>query len=429
MQRLMITGGRPLSGEISASGAKNSVLPILAATLMAGDDVELSNVPVLRDVNTMLELLAILGVKVSKNPDGSTTLNSNDVTNFKAPYELVKTMRASILALGPLVARFGEAKVSLPGGCAIGARPVDIHIAGIEAMGASIEIENGYIHASAKDGLHGAHITMDKISVTGTENLMMAAVLAKGTTILENSAREPEIIDLANFLRELGAQIEGDGTDRIVIHGVTNLSGGKYKVMSDRIEAGTYLIAGACAQGRVKVTNTNPEYLTSLLSKLESAGAFVNCGPDWIEVIMKKRPKAVNLETAVYPGFPTDMQAQMMALNVVAEGSATVKETIFENRFMHVQEMQRMGAQIQLNGRTAAIKGVEALSAAEVMATDLRASASLVILGLIAKGTTIVNRIYHLDRGYENIDAKLKALGADVKRGTEEQSEPLVETA
>ncbi len=418
MSKLIINGGSPLQGELRASGAKNAVLPILAATLLADAPMTIRNVPHLQDVTTIMELLGRLGVDLVVDERMNIQVDPGTIRSFQAPYELVRTMRASILVLGPLVARFGQAEVSLPGGCAIGSRPVNLHIKGLEAMGAEIKVENGYIRARA-NRLHGAHIVMDLVTVTGTENLLMAATLAQGTTIIENAAREPEVVDLANCLIAMGAHIGGAGTDTLVIEGVESLHGANYPVLPDRIETGTYLLAGAITGGRVKVKDTRPDNLEAVLIKLEEAGAWVNTGPDWIEVDMKgNRPKAVRIRTAPYPAFPTDMQAQFMALNSVAEGVGMITETVFENRFMHVQELHRMGAQIEVEGNTAVSIGVPKLTGAPVMATDLRASASLILAALIAKGETVVDRIYHIDRGYDCIEEKLSHLGAHIRRTT-----------
>ncbi len=416
MDKLQIQGGVPLSGEIRISGAKNATLPILAGCLLADGPVTVGNVPHLQDVTTMIELLGRMGVSVTIDEKMRIEVDASTIREHFAPYQLVKTMRASILVLGPLVARYGQADVSLPGGCAIGARPVNIHVAGLQAMGADIHIENGYIKARA-GRLKGAKLVLETVTVTGTENLMMAAVLAEGETILENAAREPEVVDLANFLIALGAKISGAGTDRIVIQGVERLHGGCYDVLPDRIETGTYLVAGAITGGKVRVKNTNPEHVDAVLGKLREAGATVSTGDTWIEVDMRgRRPKAVDIRTAPYPAFPTDMQAQFAALNTVADGVGTIIETIFENRFMHMLEMRRMGAEIRLEGNTAIIKGVERLTAAPVMATDLRASASLVLAALVAEGKTDIERIYHIDRGYEAIEEKLQQLGARIRR-------------
>jgi UDP-N-acetylglucosamine 1-carboxyvinyltransferase len=416
MDKLQITGGVPLEGEVRISGAKNATLPILAGALLADDPVIVANVPHLKDVTTTVELLGRMGATVTIDERMRIEVEGSTLKECFAPYELVKTMRASILVLGPLVARFGKADISLPGGCAIGARPVNIHIAGLQAMGADITIEGGYIRARA-DRLHGARLVLDTVTVTGTENLMMAATLADGETIIENAAREPEVVDLANFLIAMGAKIQGAGTDKIVIQGVKRLRGTTYDVLPDRIEAGTYLVAGAITRGHVRIKSVRPDHLDAVLAKLEEAGATVGVGDNWIEVDMRgRRPKAVDVRTAPYPAFPTDMQAQFAALNTVAEGVGTIIETIFENRFMHMLEMRRLGAEIRLEGNTAIIRGVERLTAAPVMATDLRASASLVLAGLVAEGRTDIERIYHIDRGYEAIEEKLAQLGAQIKR-------------
>ena len=416
MDKLQITGGIPLEGEVRISGAKNAALPILAATLLADGPASIANVPHLQDVTTMIELLGRMGVSVTIDERLRIEVDGSTLRHPVAPYELVKTMRASILVLGPLVARFGQADVSLPGGCAIGARPVNIHVAGLQAMGADISIENGYIRAKASR-LKGARLVLETVTVTGTENLMMAAALAEGETVLENAAREPEVVDLANFLVAMGAKIRGAGTDTIVIEGVERLKGCPYEVLPDRIEAGTYLVAGAITSGRVRVKNARPDHLDAVLHKLAEAGATVTTGDHWIEVDMRgRRPKSVDIRTAPYPAFPTDMQAQFAALNTVAEGVGTIIETIFENRFMHMLEMRRMGAEIRLEGNTAIIKGVPQLQAAPVMATDLRASASLVLAALVAQGRTDIERIYHIDRGYESIEEKLSQIGAQIRR-------------
>ena len=418
MDKLIITGGTRLDGEIRISGAKNAALPILAATLLADTPVTVGNLPHLHDITTMIELFGRMGVQPVIDEKLNVEVDASTITTPEAPYELVKTMRASILVLGPMVARFGEAEVALPGGCAIGSRPVDLHIRGLEAMGAKIDVEGGYIKAKAPEGgLRGAHFFFDIVSVTGTENIMMAAALAKGRSVLENAAREPEVVDLANFLNAMGAKVSGAGTDTITIDGVERLGGGRYNVMPDRIETGTYLVAAAATGGRVKLKDTDPTILEAVLAKLQEAGAEITSGKDWIELDMKgKRPRAVNLRTAPYPAFPTDMQAQFIALNAVAEGTGTVIETVFENRFMHVYEMNRMGAQILVEGNTAIVTGVEKLKGAPVMATDLRASASLVISALVAEGDTLIDRIYHIDRGYECIEEKLQQLGAKIRR-------------
>ncbi|WP_048308351.1 UDP-N-acetylglucosamine 1-carboxyvinyltransferase [Halomonas sp. PR-M31] len=417
MDKLIITGGGPLEGEVWASGAKNSALPILAATLLSDEPVVIGNLPHLQDITTTLELLACMGIEPVMGDRMSIQLDGSQVRDCHAPYELVKKMRASILVLGPLLAHFGTADVSLPGGCAIGSRPVDLHIHGLEAMGAKIVVEGGYIRARVDDRLKGATIFFDTVTVTGTENLLMAATLAEGTTILENAAREPEIVDLAECLIAMGAKIEGHGSDTIVIEGVKRLHGCHHDVMPDRIETGTFLVAAAATGGCVRVRRTRGNILEAVLAKLEEVGAKITTGEDWIELDMRgRRPKAVNIRTAPYPAFPTDMQAQFVALNAVAEGTGRVVETIFENRFMHVQELNRMGADIALEGNTAVVSGVERLSGAPVMATDLRASASLVIAGILAEGETLVDRIYHIDRGYECIEEKLQLLGAKIRR-------------
>ncbi len=418
MDKLIITGGAPLDGEIRISGAKNSALPILAATLLASEPVTVCNLPHLHDITTMIELFGRMGVQPVINEKLDVEVDASTIKTLVAPYELVKTMRASILVLGPMVARFGEAEVALPGGCAIGSRPVDLHIRGLEAMGAQISVEGGSIKAKAPvGGLRGAHFCFDTVSVTGTENILMAAALANGRSVLENAAREPEVVDLANMLNAMGAKIQGAGTATITVDGVPRLGGTRYSVMPDRIETGTFLVAAAATGGRVKLKDTDPSILEAVLLKLQEAGAEIVTGEDWIELNMHgKRPKAVNVRTAPYPAFPTDMQAQFIALNAVAEGTGTVIETIFENRFMHALEMQRMGAQIQIEGNTAIVTGVPRLKAAPVMATDLRASASLVIAALVADGETLIDRIYHIDRGYECIEEKLQLLGAKIRR-------------
>ena len=417
MDKLIITGGRRLDGEIRISGAKNAALPILAATLLADEPVTVGNLPHLQDVTTLIELLGRMGVHVVIDDRMNVEVNATTIKELTAPYELVKTMRASILVLGPMVAHFGKASVSLPGGCAIGSRPVDIHLRGLEAMGADIEVANGYVHASVEGRLKGARIVMDTVTVTGTENLMMAAALAEGTTYLENAAREPEVVDLADFINTMGGKVSGAGTDTITIEGVERLHGGHHEVIADRIETGTYLIAAAITGGRIKTKDTVPGILDAVLQKLEEAGAKITTGDDWIELDMEgRRPKAISLRTAPYPAMPTDMQAQFMALNLIAEGTGTIVETVFENRFMHVQEMNRMGADIEVQGNTAICRGVDQLTGAPVMATDLRASASLVIAALAAEGETTVDRIYHIDRGYECIEEKLQSLGAVIRR-------------
>ncbi len=416
MDKLQIRGGVPLDGEVRISGAKNAALPILAATLLADEPVTIGNVPHLKDVTTMIELLGRMGASVTVDERMRVEVDPTTTRETAAPYELVKTMRAAILVLGPLVAKYGRADVSLPGGCAIGARPVNIHVAGLQAMGAEVHIENGYIRARA-GRLQGARIVMETVTVTGTENLMMAACLADGQTILENAAREPEIVDLAQFLIAMGAKITGHGTDTILVEGVERMHGTHYEVLPDRIEAGTYLVAGAITGGRVRARHARAEHLDAVLGKLIEAGAEVIRGEGFVEVNMHgRRAQAVDIRTAPHPGFPTDMQAQFAALDTVAEGVGTIVETIFENRFMHLLEMRRMGAEIRLEGNTAIIKGVARLTAAPVMATDLRASASLVIAGLVAEGTTDVERIYHIDRGYECIEEKLAGLGAQIRR-------------
>jgi len=416
MDKLQIQGGIALEGEIRISGSKNATLPILAGCLLADGPVTVANVPHLQDVTTMIELLGRMGVSVTVDEKMCIEVDASTIKEYFAPYQLVKTMRASILVLGPLLARFGSADVSLPGGCAIGARPVNIHVAGLQAMGADIHIENGYIKARVQR-LHGARLVLDTVTVTGTENLMMAAALADGETVLENAAREPEVVDLANFLISMGAKIRGAGTDKIVIQGVDRLHGTRYEVLPDRIETGTYLVAGAISGGHIRVKNTRPEHVDAVIMKLQEAGATIGVGDNWIEVDMRgRRPKSVDIRTAPYPAFPTDMQAQFAALNTVADGVGTIIETIFENRFMHMLEMRRMGAEIRLEGNTAIIKGVERLTAAPVMATDLRASASLILAALIAEGRTEIERIYHIDRGYEAIEEKLQQLGAKIRR-------------
>ncbi|MDX3907991.1 MAG: UDP-N-acetylglucosamine 1-carboxyvinyltransferase [Pigmentiphaga sp.] len=420
MDKLQITGGRPLRGEVEVSGAKNAALPCLCASLLTADAVALENVPQLNDIGTTLRLLRRLGVKAERGSAGRdagtrVTLDASQVDSLEAPYELVKTMRASILVLGPLLARFGEARVSLPGGCAIGQRPIDQHIKGLAAMGADIRIEHGFVVARAQR-LKGATIRTDMITVTGTENLLMAAVLADGLTVLENAAREPEIVDLAELLIKMGARISGHGSDRIVVEGVSRLHGATHRVMPDRIEAGTFLCAVGAAGGEIVLRNADPASMGATLDKLSEAGLSIECGTDWIEAGMGRRPRAVSFRTLEYPGFATDMQAQLMALNSIAEGTSVITETIFENRYMHVQELRRLGADIDIDGHTAVVKGVGRLSGAAVMATDLRASASLVIAGLVADGDTVIDRIYHLDRGYEQMEHKLVGLGADIRR-------------
>jgi UDP-N-acetylglucosamine 1-carboxyvinyltransferase len=417
MDKLIINGNVPLQGEIRISGAKNAALPIITASLLTGAPVRIGNIPHLHDVTTIISLLGQMGASLTLDEKANIEVNASGVNSFYAPYELVRTMRASVLVLGPLLGRFGEADVSLPGGCAIGTRPVDQHLKGLQAMGADIRVENGYIKAKAKKRLKGTTIVMDIITVTGTENIMMAAVLAEGKTVILNSAREPEVEDLANFLNVLGAKISGAGTSTIIIEGVKELGSGTYQVLPDRIETGTYLTAAAITRGKVKLKNTRPDILNSVLLKLEEAGADIEIGPDWISLDMHgNRPRAVDVSTAPYPAFPTDMQAQMMALNSVAEGTGTITENVFENRFMHVQELLRLGAQISLRGNTAFCTGIDNLQGAPTMATDLRASASLVLAGLAASGETSVDRIYHIDRGYECIEEKLTQLGARIHR-------------
>ncbi|MFC4764403.1 UDP-N-acetylglucosamine 1-carboxyvinyltransferase [Dyella sp. OK004] len=416
MAKILISGGEPLHGEVGISGAKNAVLPILASCLLADEPVAISNVPHLHDVTTFIELLGQMGVQLVLDDRMKMHVDPRSIEHCVAPYDLVRTMRASILVLGPLVARFGQAEVSLPGGCAIGSRPVDQHIRGLQALGAEVTVENGYIKAKA-NRLKGARIAMDMVTVTGTENIMMAAALAKGTSIIENAAQEPEVVDLANCLIAMGAQIEGAGTSTMIIHGVERLHGAEYEVLPDRIETGTFLVGAAMTGGKVRARNARANTLDSVLAKLEEAGAHISTGPDWIELDMQgRRPKAVNITTAPYPAFPTDMQAQFTALNCVAEGVGIITETVFENRFMHAHELQRLGADIRLEGNTAIIQGVAKMSGAPIMATDLRASACLVLAGLVAEGDTTVDRVYHIDRGYENIEEKLGVLGAKIRR-------------
>ena len=418
MDKLIITGGAQLSGDLRISGAKNAALPILAATLLCEHPVSIGNIPHLHDITTTMQLLGQMGIHLTIDEKMNIEVNSSTITKYEAPYELVKTMRASILVLGPLLARFGEAHVSLPGGCAIGTRPVDIHLDSLIKMGADIQVEAGYIHAKASR-LQGCRLVLDKVTVTGTENLLMAAVLAEGTTIIENAAKEPEVSDLAHFLKAMGAKIRGIDTDILTIEGVEKLDAKDihYDILPDRIETGTYLVAAAITRGKVKLKDTRPDILDAVLDKLKEAGAEISTGEDWIQLDMHgKQPKAVNLRTAPYPAFPTDMQAQFTAMNSVAEGVGIITETVFENRFMHVQEMQRMGADIQLESNTAICKGSEGLTGAPVMATDLRASASLVLAGLVAQGDTLVDRIYHIDRGYDHIEEKLAQLGATIRR-------------
>ena len=417
MEKFSIHGGRRLDGEIRISGAKNAALPILAATLLTDDTLRIRNVPDLQDITTMIDLLASMGVVLRRDERHGLEADGANIGSFTAPYELVKTMRASILVLGPMLARFGQAQVSFPGGCAIGSRPIDLHLHGLQAMGAEIEIDGGYINARVQGRLRGAHVLFDKVTVGGTENLLMAACLADGRTVLENAAREPEIVDLARCLQRMGAQIAGAGTDTLVIEGVERLHCCDYTVMPDRIETGTFLVAAAATRGRVKLRDTRADILEAVLVKLTEAGAHIEEGEDWIALDMQgRRPRAVSIRTAPYPAFPTDMQAQFTAMNAVAEGSSTMTETIFENRLIQVHEMNRMGAHIVVEGHTAIVEGVSALRGAPVMATDLRASASLVIAGLVAEGETVVERIYHIDRGYECIEEKLQMLGADIRR-------------
>ncbi len=418
MAQIRISGGPALDGEIWISGAKNAVLPILVASLLGDTPSRISNVPHLRDVTTTMELLGRMGAELSVDERMGIEIDPAGMEHFEAPYDLVKTMRASILVLGPLVARYGRAIVSLPGGCAIGSRPVDLHLQGLEQLGAAVEVRNGNIMASAKR-LRGARIVFDTVTVTGTENMMMAASLAEGRSVIENAAQEPEVVDLARFLIAMGAKIEGAGTNTMIIDGVDRLAGAEYSVLPDRIETGTFLVAGAMTRGRVKVTRARPSDLDAVLDKLEETGAIIRSGSNWIELDMKgKRPRSVDITTAPYPAFPTDMQAQFTALNCIAEGTGVVTETIFENRFMHVQELRRLGAKIRLKGNTAIVTGVEQLNGAPIMATDLRASAGLVLAGLVARGETMVDRVYHIDRGYENIEEKLGQLGALIRRSS-----------
>jgi len=417
MDKLLIRGGSKLFGEIYASGAKNSALPILAASLLADTPLRVGNLPHLNDVTTMLELLGSMGVDVMLSDEMEVQVDTSNIKNLNARYELVKTMRASILVLGPLLAKFQRATVALPGGCAIGSRPVNLHIDAMRAMGAEISIEDGNIKARVEGRLRGAKIIFEPVSVTATENVIMAASLADGTTIIQNAAREPEVLDLANCLIKMGANIEGAGTDQIIIQGVENLNGATFSVMPDRVEVGTYLTAAAMTGGKVKIKEAKPEYISSVISKLEQTGATISLGEDWVQIEMNnEKPEAISLTTGPYPSFPTDMQAQFVSLNAIAKGNSTVTETVFENRFMHVQEIARMGGKISLKGNTAVIEGIESLKGAPVMATDLRASASLVLAGLVANGSTIIDRIYHIDRGYERIEEKLKILGADIER-------------
>jgi len=416
MARICIEGGIPLHGDVCISGAKNAVLPILVASILGDDTSRISNVPHLQDVTTTMELLGRMGALLGMNERMQVEIDPRGINLFEAPYDLVKTMRASILVLGPLVARYGRARVSLPGGCAIGSRPVDLHLRGLQQLGAKVSVQNGNIEATAKR-LKGARMVMDTVSVTGTENLLMAATLASGNSVIENAAQEPEVVDLANFLISMGARISGAGTNTIEIEGVDQLSGTDYAVLPDRIETGTYLVAAAMSGGRVRCTRSNPRHLDAVLDKLQEAGGEISMGEDWVELDMQgRRPRAVSVTTAPYPAFPTDMQAQFTALNAVAEGTGTITETVFENRFMHAQELRRLGANIQLKGNTAIIQGVPTLTGAPIMATDLRASASLVLAGLVAEGQTMVDRVYHIDRGYENIEEKLGQLGARIRR-------------
>jgi len=416
MAKILISGGVPLHGEVAISGAKNAVLPILAACLLADEPVSIGNVPHLHDVTTFIELLGQMGVRLVLDDRMKMHVDPRTTSTCVAPYDLVRTMRASILVLGPLVARFGQAEVSLPGGCAIGSRPVDQHIRGLQALGADISVENGYIKARA-GRLKGARVVMDMVTVTGTENILMAATLAEGTTVIENAAQEPEVVDLAHCLVAMGAQIEGIGSSTLVVHGVERLHGAEYEVLPDRIETGTFLVGAAMTGGKVRARNARANTLDAVLAKLEEAGAHISTGDDWIELDMQgRRPKAINISTAPYPAFPTDMQAQFTALNCVAEGTGIVTETVFENRFMHAHELQRLGADIRLEGNTAVVQGVSQMSGAPIMATDLRASACLVLAGLVASGDTIVDRVYHIDRGYENIEEKLGVLGARIRR-------------
>ncbi|MGH8491807.1 MAG: UDP-N-acetylglucosamine 1-carboxyvinyltransferase [Moraxellaceae bacterium] len=419
MDKLLITGGKPLDGEVQISGAKNAALPLLAGALLGSTPVTLTNVPQLKDITTMIQILANMGVSVVIGDKCEVEVNANTLTTAVAPYELVKTMRASIFVLGPLLARFHEATVSLPGGCAIGSRPVDQHLKALEALGAEIQVENGYVHAKTKGRLKGARFVFDMVTVGGTENLLMAATLAEGTTVIENAAREPEIINLAELLTAMGAKIQGAGTDTITVEGVEKLNGCTFRVIADRIETGSYLAAAAVTRGRVKTLNTDPKLMDAVLQKFREAGAEITTGEDWIELDMKgRRPKAVNFRTAPHPAFPTDMQAQFMTVTAVAEGTSTIIETIFENRYMHVPELNRLGAKIAVDGHTAIVSGVDTLQAAPVMATDLRASMSLVIAALAANGDTLVDRIYHIDRGYERVEEKLQGLGATIRRVT-----------
>ncbi len=417
MDKLLITGGTRLEGEVRISGAKNSALPLLAATILASTPITLNNVPHLHDISTMMKILKHMGMTLTQHENGQVIVNANTLTQSVAPYELVKTMRASIFVLGSLVTRFKEAYVSLPGGCAIGTRPVDQHLKALEALGATVTVEKGYVHAKVDGRLRGGRILFDVVTVGGTENAMMAATLAEGTTIIENAAREPEVVDLANMLKKMGAKIEGAGTDRIVIEGVEELQGCEYSVCPDRIETGSYLAAAVMTGGRIRTTHTDPALLDAVLLKFLEMGALVSTGEDWIEVDMRgKRPRAVSFRTLPHPAFPTDMQAQFMAINAISDGTSTVNETIFENRFMHVPELNRMGANIEVDGHTAVVRGVGKLDGAPVMATDLRASMSLVLAALAAEGDTVIDRIYHIDRGYERVEEKLSLLGANIQR-------------
>jgi len=423
LESLVIRGGQPLNGDVRIGGAKNAALPVLISALLTDQDLLVSNVPHLRDITTVLELLGRLGARIEVDEKSVIRVNAGKLISRRAPYELVKTMRASILVLGPLLARFGQAEVSLPGGCAIGSRPVDLHIRALEQMGAAISVEEGYIKASTSENrLHGAKIVFDTVTVTGTENLMMAATLARGTTVLENAAREPEVADLANCLSAMGAQIEGAGSDVIEIEGVANLSGAMHRVIPDRIEAGTFMVAGVVTQGKIRLGDVNPAHLDAVIARLREAGAQISIGEDELSLEMPERPRAVSVSTAPYPGFPTDMQAQFLLLNCVSEGTASITEHIFENRFMHIQELQRMGADINLHGNTALVRGVEQLGGAQVMATDLRASACLVLAGLVAGEQTVIDRIYHIDRGYDCIEEKLLQCGADIRRVSDSRS-------
>ena len=423
MESLVIRGGQPLNGDVRIGGAKNAALPVLISALLTDQDLLIDNVPHLRDITTVLELLGRLGARIEVDEKSVIRVNAGKLISRRAPYELVKTMRASILVLGPLLARFGQAEVSLPGGCAIGSRPVDLHIRALEQMGAAISVEEGYIKASTSENrLHGAKIVFDTVTVTGTENLMMAATLARGTTVLENAAREPEVVDLANCLSAMGAQIEGAGSDVIEIEGVANLSGAMHRVIPDRIEAGTFMVAGAVTQGKIRLHDVNPAHLDAVTARLREAGAQISISENRLSLEMPERPRAVSVSTAPYPGFPTDMQAQFLLLNCVSEGTASITEHIFENRFMHIQELQRMGADINLHGNTALVRGVEQLGGAQVMATDLRASACLVLAGLVAGEQTVIDRIYHIDRGYDCIEEKLLQCGADIRRVSDSRS-------